>query len=107
MARYRTKSTVVEAVRLDLDDRQATRGLLESMGATPGEFDMPVVAGKACWWRQTFPNGFDKEPVFQLVIATLDGEVTANNGDWIIRGVGGDFYPCQSDAFEATYERAA
>jgi hypothetical protein len=31
----------------------------------------------------------------------------ADPGDWIIRGVQGEFYPCKSDVFEATYERVA
>jgi len=39
-----------------------------------------------------------------LRIQTLEGEMTANLGDWIIKGVKGEFYPCKSDIFEATYE---
>lgn len=41
-----------------------------------------------------------------LVIATLEGEMTAKPGDWIIRGVAGEFYPCKPEIFEATYEEA-
>lgn len=37
-------------------------------------------------------------------IQTLEGEMTANIGDWIIKGVKGEFYPCKPDIFEATYE---
>lgn len=39
-----------------------------------------------------------------LQIETLEGVMTANKGDWIIRGVKGEFYPCKPDIFEATYE---
>ena len=39
-----------------------------------------------------------------LKIATVEGEMTANDGDWIIKGVAGEFYPCKPDIFEATYE---
>ena len=39
-----------------------------------------------------------------LRIQTLEGEMTANLGDWVIRGVKGEFYPCRADIFEATYE---
>ena len=39
-----------------------------------------------------------------LVIRTLEGEMQALPGDWIIRGVKGEFYPCKPDIFEATYE---
>lgn len=42
----------------------------------------------------------------QLVIATLEGPLHASNGDWIIKGVKGEFYPCKPDIFEATYEAA-
>ena len=40
----------------------------------------------------------------QLDIPTLEGVMTARPGDWIIRGVKGEFYPCKPDIFEATYE---
>ena len=39
-----------------------------------------------------------------LVIKTLEGEMMANPGDWIIKGVAGEFYPCKPDIFEKTYE---
>jgi hypothetical protein len=37
-------------------------------------------------------------------IETLEGTMEARPGDWIIRGVKGEFYPCKPDIFEATYE---
>ena len=39
-----------------------------------------------------------------LDIPTLEGTMTASPGDWIIRGVKGEFYPCKPDIFEMTYE---
>jgi len=42
-----------------------------------------------------------------MLIATLEGVHHARLGDWIIRGVQGEFYPCKPDIFEATYESAA
>lgn len=39
-----------------------------------------------------------------LVIRTLEGEMIASIGDWIIKGVNGEFYPCKPDIFEKTYE---
>lgn len=38
------------------------------------------------------------------VILTLEGEMAFGPGDWIIRGVMGEFYPCKPDIFAATYE---
>jgi hypothetical protein len=40
-------------------------------------------------------------------IQTLEGEMRAEQGDWIIKGVKGEFYPCKPDIFEATYEPCA
>ena len=40
-----------------------------------------------------------------MVIATLEGEMQAKHGDYIIRGVQGEFYPCKPDIFKATYEQ--
>lgn len=39
-----------------------------------------------------------------LYIITLEGEMFASIGDYIIRGVDGEFYPCKSDIFRKTYE---
>ncbi len=41
----------------------------------------------------------------QIRIKTLEGVMEAREGDWIIRGVKGEIYPCKPDIFEATYER--
>ena len=41
----------------------------------------------------------------QLLIRTLEGEMTASEGDWIICGVKGEFYPVKPAVFEATYEK--
>ena len=40
----------------------------------------------------------------QLVIHTLEGDMVAQPGDWIIKGVKGELYPCKPDIFEETYE---
>jgi hypothetical protein len=39
------------------------------------------------------------------IIPTLEGEHIASEGDYIIRGVKGEFYPCKPDIFEMTYEK--
>lgn len=41
-----------------------------------------------------------------LVIATLEGAMRASVGDWIIKGVQGEFYPCKPSIFEQTYDEA-
>lgn len=39
-----------------------------------------------------------------MLVPTLEGTMAANPGDWIIRGVRNEFYPCKPDIFAATYE---
>jgi len=39
-----------------------------------------------------------------ILIHTLEGDMRADPGDWIIKGIKGEFYPCKPDIFEATYE---
>lgn len=41
-----------------------------------------------------------------LTIHTLEGDMRADKGDYIIKGVKGEFYPCKPDVFEQTYEKA-
>lgn len=43
-------------------------------------------------------------PGYGLFIQTLEGEMHVSEGDIIIRGVSGEFYPCKPDIFEKTYE---
>ena len=53
-------------------------------------------------------KGFKTEgyPAKHFFIETLEGTHRADVGDWIIKGVKGEFYPCKPDIFEATYEKA-
>lgn len=52
-----------------------------------------------------YPN-WDHDGRPTIVIETLEGEHTASLGDWIIKGVKGEFYPCKPDIFALTYEPA-
>ena len=46
----------------------------------------------------------DHDGLVVLRVKTLEGEVQAPPGHWLIRGVQGEFYPCDPNIFEATYE---
>jgi hypothetical protein len=48
--------------------------------------------------------GHPKQVVGYVEIATLEGVMRGQVGDWIIRGVNGEFYPCKPDIFAKTYE---
>lgn len=41
----------------------------------------------------------------EVVLDTLEGDMKANEGDWIIKGVKGELYPCKPDVFKMTYEK--
>jgi hypothetical protein len=80
MPRFRKKPVVIEAVQFN------------------GKNDLEVSAFVG-------ENGYDPtENGPSWVIRTLEGEMRADPGDWIIKGVQGEFYPCKPDIFEATYE---
>ena len=96
--RFRKKPVVIEAVQLSADTKPGSEGL------SANEMSHAVIAG----WM--LAHGFDgfhvhgEHSPFGLQIETLEGLMHASPGDWIIRGVKGEFYPCKSDIFEATYE---
>lgn len=49
--------------------------------------------------------GFNSDGSKCIIIQTLEGNMKAEIGDWIIKGVNGEFYPCKPDIFEKTYEK--
>jgi len=86
MPKYRKKPVVIEAVRFggSSTDIAAVRHWMDG-----GEYVAPRVR---------------TSDIKKLSITTLEGPMWATPGDWIIRGVQGEFYPCKPDIFEATYE---
>lgn len=57
-------------------------------------------------WLIDHPNVYGPGDLY-LEIKTLEGTMRADRGDWVIRGVQGELYPCKPDIFAATYEPAA
>jgi hypothetical protein len=59
--------------------------------------------------RLPFVEGHRRGPLYfrdgRWWVNTLEGPLCVSNGDWIIKGVKGEFYPCKPDIFEQTYER--
>jgi hypothetical protein len=87
--RFRKKPVVIEAVQWTGDN-------WSHIAAFVGERLSP--ASYAGW---PSPNA-DRT----LRVPTLEGEHIASPGDWIIRGVKGELYPCKPDIFAVTYEAA-
>ncbi len=102
MAKFRKKPVVIDAVRF-IDQ--------------PTETNESCYDGSECgephWYRaaRTMELGevgainYSDEGV--LMIHTLEGIMRAEPGDWIIRGVAGEVYPCKPDIFEKTYEKVS
>jgi hypothetical protein len=73
----------------------------------------PVVVEAIQWTGQNHMEIYDFNCPFvakgdspqKLFIPTLEGEMIADIGDWIIKGVKGEFYPCKPEIFEMTYEK--
>ncbi len=74
----------------------------------PVEIDAMEWTGTNCIEMDDFCGGLENtyHKAGKFIIKTLEGEMTANKGDFIIKGIGGEFYPCKPDIFAATYEEA-
>lgn len=83
--KFRKKPIVVEAIQLTSDSFD---DCIEFIG------------------EENLGDGTDKEEGC-ITIDTLEGVFDAHSdyGDWIIKGIKGEFYPCKPDIFEATYEK--
>ena len=92
MAKYRKKPVVIDAVQWDGRNIDAVLLFFGDISKLPntGAYVHPGIG-------HCVPEG-------TLTIPTLEGEMTARAGDWIIKGVKGEYYPCKPDIFEATYE---
>jgi hypothetical protein len=85
LGKYTTKTVTIDAVRLGGDGRLQ-------------EF-VP-------WLQDALFNGdIYRDYKSRIVIKTLEGEMRAGPGDWIIRGVKGELYPRRHDYFMMTYDR--
>jgi hypothetical protein len=91
--KFRKKPVVIEA-------RQLTPETAEEIGKWCGA--EKCVNGSYDSYLWGFALRIERR---SLYIITLEGEMTARMGDWIIQGVQGEFYPCKPDIFEMTYER--
>lgn len=88
MPKFRKKPVVIEAEQFGED--------------LPLPFDAHGVVQFGC----TCPDNACCEKCNKFWVQTLEGSHIVSEGDWIIRGVKGEYYPCKPDIFAATYEPA-
>lgn len=99
MPKFRKKPVVVEAVKLE----PTYKSVLEVYRFIHGEESVGL---KTSIDHEKFDDLADSYIKHGLPITTLEGTMKAMPGDWIIKGVKGEYYPCKNDIFEATYEPA-
>lgn len=87
MPRFRKKPVVIEARQLLAQDSVHMEDVANWCGGRLRGYALPL-----------------DQRIVQ--IDTLEGEMEASVGDWIIKGVMGEFYPCKPDIFALTYEAA-
>ena len=99
--RYRKKPVVIEAVQLRWDTWSE---MCEHADVGEAQTGRPY----GCFVNaanQIVASGGDGR--IALAIPTLEGLMVGVEGDWIIRGVAGELYPCKPEIFAATYEAAS
>lgn len=96
MALYRKKPVVIEAWKLNLQDTDDVIRLYEMVN----DVDLSTVHMVGSAHVKDLVNSKGGLP-----IPTLEGEMLASDGDYIIKGVKGEFYPCKPDIFVQTYDR--
>lgn len=93
MPKFRKKPVVIEAVQIT--DEMALSCLVDR---EPGPFGL-TFSGDYHPKNRTVSRAW-------VSIPTLEGVMRASIGDWIIKGVNGELYPCKPDIFAATYDPA-
>lgn len=94
--KYRKKPVIIEAYQYHKGTNELN--ILAFMKC--GDFNNLECLPKN-WLTYEYKLTISKLP---LVIHTLEGDMIASDGDYIIKGVDGEFYPCKPDIFEKTYE---
>ena len=88
MTRYRKKPVVIDAIIFDLVNKMINIDEIEAF-----------IGAKV-------KRVYDIDDIVKgIMITTLEGEHIASLGDYIIKGVKGEFYPCKPDVFKMTYEK--
>lgn len=98
MPKFRKKPVVIEAVQWTGDNWNEVHefsSVFDPVGGVPAQYVSGDVENLNNGWEGRTP----------LLIETLEGTMRAEIGDWIIKGVNGEFYPCKPDIFGKTYEQ--
>ena len=93
--KFRKKPVIIDAVKFHYNER-GIKQLKSFMGPAMGACGKDRHISAVGWMEvNTLEDGFDNIPQVKHI---------ATDGDWIIKGVSGEFYACKPDIFELTYE---
>jgi hypothetical protein len=84
--KYRKKPVIIEAWKINVDDHNRQAWVMDAF------------VNSNIWWH----DGAGQV----LAVETLEGMMLGRTGDFLIKGVKGELYPCKPDIFEMTYEVA-
>jgi hypothetical protein len=101
MPLFRRKPVAVEAVQLNWRNWNAVCDLLGGIVSPENPGRTVATYSDTCGEQTTAEAGW-----IELTIPRLEGNLIAWHGDWIIKGVKGEFYPCKRDVFAEIYEPA-
>ena len=105
MAKFRKNSVVIEAVQVTAADFNGNaKSWAEAWDGSPFS-EAPDWIARAIVDGEITPHSRGGSDYAQWDIVTLKGVMTAQPGDWIIKGVKGELYPCKPDIFASTYEK--
>lgn len=89
---YRKKPVVIQAIQALPDNGMEVARFMGMLENTGNKIE------------DNLRRGFSPPELF--IIKTLEGDMIVRPGDWIIKGIKGEFYPCKPDIFAATYDPA-
>ena len=97
MAKFRKKPVVIEAMQLSWDTWSEICEFIPKPWFVRGVYLNDET-------KELLPEGHTSNTMGLLMKTLESQEFLAQQGDWIIKGVSGEFYPCKPDIFAATYE---
>lgn len=85
MAKYRKKPVIVDAIQWTGKNLEEVIAFM--VGPDSGHSQLTI------------------DSTMDIVVYTLEGDMKASIGDWLIKGIKGEYYPCKPDIFLATYQK--
>jgi hypothetical protein len=96
--KYRKKPVEIDAIQYEGISYAPLKAFIEKTGGNPD-----IIKSKPVGEQHAIDIRTMRE--YRLVVETLEGDMRITQGDYLIRGVNGEYYPCKPDIFAKTYEK--